>query len=290
MAPRTDRGRSSTNEGDKYGRLNRVSNPKKADLRKQLVDAGYRPRRALLHADLEEMAHTKIHRQLAYQKCRREALQKFVRSRGLKDISLDKTNKDLAQALVKADKTRQFTKLLDLPPEVRLVIADYYLNDINHGKTSLLCPTQPPLARTCKLLRKEVLPLFFQQSRFALKVELVIHPITSHPAPPKRGTLSFDSSRFIDSIPPQSLQDLRSLAVTFGGRNLSFRQIHTTVQIDSAGDLIKAFKNHAVAVDEDDGEMRYDLISDMMDKVEDAAQQWYVQAVKEYWEKLVVLG
>ncbi|KAK3673726.1 hypothetical protein LTR78_006279 [Recurvomyces mirabilis] len=109
---------------------------------------------------------------LRYDLCCTPDLEKFVKAREL-DVVLTKNQKKtgfrrtlLINALLLADEDLKFERLLALPPELRIEIYEYsmadYPEDLDH-------PTMPPLARTCRQIRTEVLPVFYSTQCFTLK-------------------------------------------------------------------------------------------------------------------------
>ena len=66
------------------------------------------------------------------------------------------------------DHNRNFRRLLDLPPELRRRVYEFYVADFPF---TLKLPAQPPLARTCKILRQEVLPVFYGTLEFEIHIK-----------------------------------------------------------------------------------------------------------------------
>ncbi|KAK4958331.1 hypothetical protein LTR10_004757 [Elasticomyces elasticus] len=63
-----------------------------------------------------------------------------------------------------ADHAPQFHRFLELPPELRTQIYEYYIAPLTAER--LHAPTMPPAARLCRQLRSEILPLFFAACTF----------------------------------------------------------------------------------------------------------------------------
>jgi hypothetical protein len=109
---------------------------------------------------------------LHYEQCSADELKKFCIDRGvikrsrLIDTSVPVTQSLLASILVSADDNIEFTRLLKLPPELRLIIYEHYV--AYFADEALLMPTLPPLARVSKELYKEVRPVFFQKCMFEM--------------------------------------------------------------------------------------------------------------------------
>jgi len=79
---------------------------------------------------------------------------------------------DLICELEKADRKIMFSRFTDLPPELRGEVYSWYIASL---PKAVYTPTQPPLARTCKLLRKECLPVSYSQCWFETHLERIGH-------------------------------------------------------------------------------------------------------------------
>jgi len=108
-------------------------------------------------------------------------LKHHVHNRGLQDIEAespiqrDVTSLDLRQlgAVIRLEyaDTRpklDFDKFMELPPELRFTIYEYYLGDFRDRP--LHAPTMPPLARVHKTLRAELIPIFFANTTFDVRL------------------------------------------------------------------------------------------------------------------------
>lgn len=109
-----------------------------------------------------------------YESCEDSELRRFVHARKLLTVAAPLqqviNRKVMIDLLKTADDQQTFDKFQDLPPELRERVAKYYLREFS---SALIFPTQPPLARASRLLRKEVLPLFYQRCTFELHFERV---------------------------------------------------------------------------------------------------------------------
>ncbi|KAK3710077.1 hypothetical protein LTR37_010508 [Vermiconidia calcicola] len=69
---------------------------------------------------------------------------------------------------------RTFQKFTDLPPELRQTIYELYVREYGKNRYEAARiidnPPLPPLARTCRLLRTEVLPVFYHECTFRIKM------------------------------------------------------------------------------------------------------------------------
>jgi hypothetical protein len=85
------------------------------------------------------------------------------------------TKDSLVTALLEADEGSTFSRLLDLPPEIRNMIYEFYMDSFRAAPYTvyetrvLLLPDQPPLGRVSRQLRQEVLPLFYESFCFQLR-------------------------------------------------------------------------------------------------------------------------
>ncbi|KAF7186775.1 hypothetical protein HII31_11872 [Pseudocercospora fuligena] len=152
--------------------------------------------------------------QLRYESCTREELLKFVKDKKVEDVQPDhRSIQHFAFRLRQADGKRTF-RYLHLPAELRERIAKYYLREF--GDRTLTCPTQPPLARTCKLLRREVLPLFYQRCQFRLQFSLMYDNANE-----VRWRIPSDTSAWIKGMEPDHFACIRRLVLeeTFVSRS-----------------------------------------------------------------------
>ena len=113
---------------------------------------------------------------MCYNRCSDTELKSFATARKVpcylesnKSAQMSKLLRALTiQTLTEADDNLQFEKFLDLPPELRKRIYEYYDEEFSDA---LYHPTKPPLARTCRQIRQELLPVFYSTHEF--KMELV---------------------------------------------------------------------------------------------------------------------
>ncbi|KAK5110762.1 hypothetical protein LTR62_005639 [Meristemomyces frigidus] len=105
---------------------------------------------------------------LIYETCTRSELRRFCCQRliALPREAAINTDKTLIAALRVADDQATFPNFTDLPTELRLHI---YAIDFA-SLPPLEAPAQPPLTQTCRLLRKEALPVFYELSIFVITI------------------------------------------------------------------------------------------------------------------------
>lgn len=110
-----------------------------------------------------------------YDRCSDKELKRFTTARNLqcylesnKSEQMSKLLRDLAiQTLTEADDNPSFNKFMDLPPELRIRIYEYYNREF---PDALYFPTKPPLSRISRQVRQEMLPVFFSTHEFTLSL------------------------------------------------------------------------------------------------------------------------
>lgn len=150
---------------------------------------------------------TRIDRQLPnYEACPLYQLRKFVTDRKILPNPNIFTHKDLARILKAADDDVQFTRLLDLPPELRCNIYSWYMAAF---PGDLKTPTQPPLTRICRLVREEATPIFYQASNLQFRLLCVYNRAK------KELRFNKEDHGFLASLSPKHLATIRKFTVTF---------------------------------------------------------------------------
>lgn len=197
---------------DSYWKFIDISGRSKNDLQQMLLEAGFTPDMGWQKRRLvEELRRVRVAR-LRYNRpeTKTKDLLHFVRDRGLL-MPEQGQRRALVEVLCHADLYGTFARLNDLPPELRSRIYSMYLSEF---ADVLELPTQPPLARASRQLRKEVLPLFYQTTTFKLTM---VH-VSSCKDDPHGKKLRFDiwTSSFLHSIPADLNGCLRKIQVTIG--------------------------------------------------------------------------
>ncbi|KAK4549770.1 hypothetical protein LTR36_005071 [Oleoguttula mirabilis] len=109
---------------------------------------------------------------MSYYKCTNEELRQLIEARQI-DISsyTDKhrigPRQDLTHSLDRADMHPKFHGFTKLPAELRNQIYGYHLADF---QKSIYAPSQPPLSKTCRLIRQEFIPLFYGTCCFEVRL------------------------------------------------------------------------------------------------------------------------
>lgn len=131
-----------------------------ATIRTQLRDIGYKPAASLIRKGLVHLLH---HHQLEhprYDKCSDSELREFAIDRSIIPQS-SKAGRVRLLSLLKADAEPTFANFSELPAELRVLVYNFYVDDL--VQTPLNKLANPPLALANRLIRNEVLPLFYQR-------------------------------------------------------------------------------------------------------------------------------
>jgi hypothetical protein len=103
---------------------------------------------------------------ICYDLCSLRELKTFVIDRKLLAMpTMAMGRYRLTNILKSGDKNPRFEKLFELPPEIREIIYEYYVDSFRTEPRSF---TSPPLAQTCRQMRAEVVPIFYQRCTFQL--------------------------------------------------------------------------------------------------------------------------
>lgn len=151
---------------DTYWRLNTYDSSSVEFLRKRLKSAGWKSEAGFCKFSLIDQVHRLERGLLCYDNCTTVELVQFARDRQF-EIQ-DAENEERKRLIVKLeddDDEATFEKMFDLPAEMRNRIYEAYLAEFPKG---LDCPSQPPLARTNRQMRAEVLPLFYSEKTFVI--------------------------------------------------------------------------------------------------------------------------
>ncbi|KAK5717456.1 hypothetical protein LTR17_016070 [Elasticomyces elasticus] len=151
---------------------------------------------------------------LRYDLCETDELLRFATARQItihgyttnnsKTVTMRRNHATLVEQLQRADEHATFP-LTRLPPELRVRVYELYLTQF---RCVLKAPTQPPLARTCRMLREEVLPTFYFRTTFVVTLQMHTGDARSD------GTLlrfDLDSIAFLETLSPDHLSRVRSL-------------------------------------------------------------------------------
>jgi hypothetical protein len=135
--------------------------------------------------------------------------------RGL-TVAPNATSTSIKAQLEQADEDAAFDRFTDLPPEIRQIIFQYYM-DSTLAQRRPKSIYQPPLTMTSRMIRQETLPMFFDCWDTELS-SLFSEPPTIVPykfRPPA------ETAQFLQSTPIHHLARLKSFTLTFN--DLKFR-------------------------------------------------------------------
>jgi hypothetical protein len=133
-------------------------------------------------------------------------LRHYAAQRGL-TVAPSATPKAVKAQLEQADDDATFDRFTDLPPEIRQIIYQYYL-DSSVASAGSKYKYQPPLTMTSRMIRRETLPLFFDcwdieiTSAGHLTAPYKFHPCTR-------------TARLLQSTTTQNLARVKSIQLWF---------------------------------------------------------------------------
>lgn len=159
------------------------------------------------HSSVEELKHSIKTRQIRYQDMSGRNIRQHE--------SAGPERTGLYAILDQTDAMRDFHRLLELPPDLRAEVYGYYLAPF--AEQPLHALTTPPLARLNRLVRSEVLPLFFEQCTFEIplihvhrtfRMPIVLNmvPFAVHVSP--------EAALFFGAIDNDSLAQIRKLRIS----------------------------------------------------------------------------
>ncbi|KAK5740562.1 hypothetical protein LTR17_004599 [Elasticomyces elasticus] len=122
------------------------------------------------------------------------------------------TREDLILLIDRANLHPSFHRFLEMPPELRNRVYGYYYADF---RDRIYAPSQPPLSRICRQLRKECLPMFYATCdfEFRLKRFSATHRYYSPSRQPMRLTIGDRMMHFLHSTQPEHLAAIRNLRI-----------------------------------------------------------------------------
>ncbi|KAK3055359.1 hypothetical protein LTR09_003913 [Extremus antarcticus] len=308
--------RWESNSFDTYWRLASISRPTDEDLRQSLSDVGYDPPKTRAREELVELIQADSFRFIAYSRLLYDELLTFIVDRKLPftvvsslerhkigaPLSFARSKEMLVETLIDADRTRQFTKLFQLPTELRDRVFEYYVSDFNRD-TGLYRPSQPPLARTCRALREDVLPIFHQLCKFRVEFTGGLLKRASMTTGTTDGALRMTDTAvaFFSKVPSMYLRDFRTLQAMFTGGRFEFdgafkkrfisAPLFLDVSIDTCPTICRILENHAKQspqnqVQTSDKGLVFPVLEDLEVAMNKAAKWWQRQAIEDEIGKL----
>ncbi|USW58434.1 hypothetical protein Slin15195_G117530 [Septoria linicola] len=149
---------------DAYWRLGTYETKSRSVLLQELQAKGYTFRSGISKSELVEVQQ-RLDRGLLHYGDKRitdKELLHFTENRRLLKPTAN-NRKAMVSVLMGGDETRVFERFVELPPELRERI---YKLHISTFPEYLFNPTQPPITRCCKMLRREALPVFYDLTIF----------------------------------------------------------------------------------------------------------------------------
>ena len=119
----------------------------------------------------------------------------------------------LVKWLEEADLHPDFNRFLGLPPELRNKVYGYYYAGL---RQPIYAPSQPPLSRICRQIRKESLPMFYAVCEFEFRLQRYTQLSkwsTTTADTVWRLTICDRMLLFLHSTPPENLAAIRNLRV-----------------------------------------------------------------------------
>lgn len=191
---------------DSYWKLRNYRNVGVADLKERLRGAGYRVKSGTLKEEIIHLAQRIDRGLLCYDACTKGELEGFVDARSLTCCSEGRDA--LSRTLVQEDDSPKFRHFVDLAPELRSRIYSYYIAQFPE---MLLTPAQPPLSKICKLIRNEVLPVFYGGHTFVLKFDHIAYLVR-----PTMIRATRDTYCFVEALTKASTAEIRNVQMCFG--------------------------------------------------------------------------
>lgn len=107
---------------------------------------------------------------VVYEAFNNKQLNEFMQQRVLSRNKLTGKGGDSVIVLEGADKHLEFSRFLDLPPELRNHIYEYAFTNETPFSEALCRPRQPAITRVCRTLRAECLELFYASQTFVVHI------------------------------------------------------------------------------------------------------------------------
>ncbi|KAK5740558.1 hypothetical protein LTR17_004595 [Elasticomyces elasticus] len=192
---------------DRYWRFNNIMSMSKDQLLVLVDNAGYHTTNACTKIEFQKLADRVQRSLVCYNLCGEKELVKFMKDRGIAAPSTTFRRTRFIASIIEADQQTTFGRFMDLVPELRVMVYEYYLADF---PKSLDCPAQPPMSRVSRQTRTEVLPMFCDQTQFCFELIVVGNGQT--------GKLNFDAdaTSFILSLEHSQEMLVRSVRFKVG--------------------------------------------------------------------------
>ncbi|KAK6396738.1 hypothetical protein LTR65_008636 [Meristemomyces frigidus] len=177
----------------------------KEELKTRLRSEGYTVPNRMLKGELVQMQQRVDCGHICYEKCTDAELQRFVIDRRLTPMTPN-SHYAAKMALMREDARLRFGRFVNLPAELRNRIYQHYVSEFDDILTT---PTQPPLARVCKQLHNEVLPVFYRSRKF----HIVFERRPARGSGPTTFRMDSRTALFLTSLSKESIAEIRRLHV-----------------------------------------------------------------------------
>lgn len=203
--------------GKHYWKLDKGDPYTRAQLRARL---GHHQLSAANKSRLREIYYRAQRGLVLYEGCDKDELKTFCDRRGLQLNNPTPKKRELIQLLEGADDGPSFSRLGDLPPELRVYIYQLYFQSFE----PLNGPGQPPITQVSRLVRQEALPLFYKTCIFRVKIEDILNTRDSDRKSIFEKMLARTTEEFLIQTPIDYLHMIREFAVE-GHVNIGRRRL-----------------------------------------------------------------
>ena len=195
-----------------YWKLNGYRDLSVNDMRDMLEKRGYDPGSIKDKDRLRESLQRADRGLLSYVKRSNDELRGLLSQRGIPNDFESGGRGSRAELIAKlecADYSRRFERFMNLPPELRTRVYDYYFA---YFDKPLHTPVQPPLTLVCSQIRKEALPLFYATCTFDLNLHLRRQSYRNSPYLEKL-KMRDDTLMWLHSVRPENLADIQHIRI-----------------------------------------------------------------------------
>lgn len=202
---------------DDYWRLQEYADAPRLirELRSELSDRGYATPDKLSRQDAIHHLQRTDRGLKSYHGMATDELRGLVKARKIDSVGRCQGESKVVRtkiitALEAADRSRKFEMFFRLPPELRNRVYGYYFEDL---KQPIYAPSQPPLTKACRQIRKESLSMFYSTSSFLLSFP------TYEPWWDRIRSLIMPNqlALFIHNTPSSSIAAIQDLTIRAGG-------------------------------------------------------------------------
>jgi hypothetical protein len=205
----------SSPRSNEYWKLDSGNRLRSYRLREELRDGNYSVLKSVNNTRLRALYIRCQRGLLSFEGMPSHELRLHAARRGL-TVAPNATLTSIKAQLEQADDDATFDRFTDLPPEIRQIIFQYYMDDtLARRKPKSIY--QPPLTMTSRMIRRETLPMFFDCWDTELSSLFTESPTLT----PYKFRPSATTAQFLQSTPIHHLARLKSFILTFN--DLKFR-------------------------------------------------------------------